>query len=66
MNEMPKRVHMTLPDPVHDDLAKLAEVRGQPVATVAAIVIELYLELQKQSSQVLAKEQTPARRQADV
>ena len=61
MNEMPKRVHMTLPDPVHDELAKLAEVRGQPIATVAAIVVELYLEQQKQSTQVPEQIKPPSK-----
>ncbi len=58
---MPKRVHMTLPDPVHDELAKLAEVRGQPIATVAAIVVELYLEQQKQSTQIPGQDKSPSK-----
>lgn len=42
-----KRVHVSFPDPIHETLAQLAVDRGQPIATVAAILVELYLEQQK-------------------
>jgi hypothetical protein len=44
-----KRVYVTLPDTVADDLQIWAERRDQPLATVAAIAIELYLERLKTS-----------------
>ena len=44
-----KRVYVTLPDTVADDLQIWAERRDQPLATVAAIAIELYLERLKAS-----------------
>ena len=37
-----KRVYVTLPDTVADDLQLWAGLRDQPPATVAAIAIELY------------------------
>ena len=43
-----KRVYVTLPDTVADDLQLWAEKRDQPLATVAAIAIELYLERLKE------------------
>lgn len=43
---------MSLPDPIHDDLIELAESRNQPVATVAAIIVELYLEQKKVIGQI--------------
>ncbi|KPQ31570.1 MAG: hypothetical protein HLUCCA11_23445 [Phormidesmis priestleyi Ana] len=58
-----KRVYVTLPDTVADDLQIWAERRDQPLATVAAIAIELYLERLKasgdlQSSTTLEKNTT--------
>lgn len=44
-----KRVYVTLPDTVADDLQLWAGKRDQPLATVAAIAIELYLERLKES-----------------
>lgn len=44
-----KRVYVTLPDTVADDLQLWAGKRDQPLATVAAIAIELYLERLKEA-----------------
>ena len=44
-----KRVYVTLPDTVADDLQQWAGKRDQPLATVAALAIELYLERLKES-----------------
>lgn len=38
---MPKRVTVTLADTVADKLQRWADARGQPIATVAGIAIEL-------------------------
>ena len=38
---MPRRIYVTLPDTVYASVERWAKVRGQPLATVAAIAIEL-------------------------
>lgn len=50
-----KRVYVTLPDTVADDLQLWAGKRDQPLATVAAIAIELYLERLKESGDLKAE-----------
>ena len=40
MANMTKRVNMSLPDPVYEDLKRWAEHRDQAVAAVAAIAVE--------------------------
>ena len=47
-----KRVYVTLPDTVADDLQLWAGKRDQPLATVAAIAIELHLERLKESGEL--------------
>lgn len=54
---------MSLPDPIHDALTQLAIARGQPIATVAAIVVELYLEQQKVFSHI-SEQNKPLNREA--
>jgi hypothetical protein len=44
MNLMTKRVNVSLPDPVFEDLKRLAEIRDQAAGTVAAILIEFALK----------------------
>jgi hypothetical protein len=41
MSEMSKRITVTLPDTVYRELTAWAEARGQAVAPLAAIAIEL-------------------------
>lgn len=41
MTEVAKRVNVTLPETVHADLKRWAEIREQAIASVAAIAIEL-------------------------
>lgn len=56
-----KRVYVTLPDTVTEDLQRWAEKRDQALATVAAIAIELYLGQLKQTGELPAADQiTPA------
>ncbi|NEQ29836.1 MAG: hypothetical protein F6K04_02345 [Leptolyngbya sp. SIO4C5] len=55
---MPKRVYVTLPDTVADDLQRWADKRGQPLATAAAIALELYVEKLKDSGEILQAETT--------
>ena len=49
-----KRVYVTLPDTVADDLQLWAGKRDQPLATVAAIAIELHLERLKEAGELKA------------
>ena len=51
-NVVAKRVYVTLPDTVADDLQLWAGKRDQPLATVAAIAIELYLERLKEAGEL--------------
>lgn len=41
---VPRRVYVTLPDTVADDLQRWADIRGQAIATTGAIAIELKME----------------------
>ncbi|MEM7067141.1 MAG: hypothetical protein AAF572_28755 [Cyanobacteria bacterium P01_B01_bin.77] len=38
---MPRRVYVTLPDTVYASLERWAKLRGQAIATTAAIAVEL-------------------------
>lgn len=46
---MPKRITITLPNPVYNQLSALSEARDKPPATLAAEAVE---ELVKQAEQV--------------
>ena len=41
---MPKRITITLPNPVYDRLTALSEVRDKPPATIAAECVERLIE----------------------
>ena len=49
---MPKRVHLTLPDPIHNDLVRWATSRGQAIATVGAIALEIAIKQAKESGEI--------------
>ena len=49
---MPRRVYVTLPDTVYATLERWAKARGQAVATVAAIAIELSTREAEQSGEI--------------
>ncbi|MEM9005751.1 MAG: hypothetical protein AAGE59_19780 [Cyanobacteria bacterium P01_F01_bin.86] len=49
---MPKRVTVTLPDPVADSLAQWSEWMGQSLATCAALVIEMGIEVLKEKGEI--------------
>ena len=53
-----KRVYVTLPDTVTEDLQRWAERRDQALATVAAIAIEMYLGQLKQTGELPPADQT--------
>ena len=40
MLEMPKRITITLPNPVYDRLVSLSELRDKPPATLSAEAVE--------------------------
>ena len=50
--DMPKRVHLTLPDPIHDELVRWAKSRGQAIATVGAIALEIAIKQAKESGEI--------------
>ena len=50
--DMPKRVHLTLPDPIHDDLVRWAKSRGQAIATVGAIALEIAIKQAKEAGDI--------------
>ena len=52
MNDMPKRVHLTLPDPVHDELVRWANARGQAIATVGAIALEIAIKQAREAGEI--------------
>lgn len=56
--DMPKRVHLTLPDPIHDDLVRWATSRGQAIATVGAIALEIAIKQAKESGEIPPEEVT--------
>ena len=49
---MAKRVHLTLPDPVHDELARWASARGQAIATVGAIALEIAIKQAREAGEI--------------
>lgn len=49
---MPKRVTVTLPDPVASDLTEWSEWRGQSLATCAALVVEMGIEVLKEKGEI--------------
>ena len=59
-----KRVYVTLPDTVTEDLQRWAERRDQALATVAAIAIEMYLGQLKQTGELPTADQINSTDQA--
>jgi hypothetical protein len=57
MIEVAKRVYVTLPDTVHADLERWADLRDQAIATVAAIAIELAIRDAKDRGELPPPEQ---------
>ncbi|EDX82322.1 hypothetical protein S7335_9 [Synechococcus sp. PCC 7335] len=58
INDMPKRVHLTLPDPVHDELVRWATARGQAIATVGAIALEIAIKQAREAGEIPPAEVT--------
>lgn len=49
---MPRRVTVTLPDPVAANLQEWADIRGQALATVAALAIEKAMDELKAQGEI--------------
>lgn len=64
--DMPKRVHLTLPDPIHDDLARWADARGQAVATVGAIALEIAIKQAKEAGEIPPVEETTKQKEKEA
>lgn len=41
---MPKRITITVPNPIHRQLSKLSVVRDKPLATLAAEAVEQFVK----------------------
>ncbi len=51
MTDVSKRVMVTLPDIVHEDLEKWASYQGRPTANLAAYLIELGIREARQKGE---------------
>jgi hypothetical protein len=51
MDQIVKRITVTLPDTIYRDLTAWAEARGQAVAPLAAIAVELSVRQAKESGE---------------
>lgn len=49
---MPKRITITLPNPVYERLTQLSEVRDKPAATLAAEAVEKMIEQAKEEGEI--------------
>lgn len=57
---MPKRVFLTLPDTLHEDLSNWAEAQGRPVANLAAFLVEIAVREAKMSGEIPEKKEDKA------
>jgi hypothetical protein len=53
MAQMAKRITITLPDTIYKDLAAWADARGQAVAPLAAIAVELSVRQAKDDGEFI-------------
>ncbi|MEM6867173.1 MAG: hypothetical protein F6K00_31675 [Leptolyngbya sp. SIOISBB] len=49
---MPKRITITLPNPVYESLSQLAEIRDEPVAAIATEAVKELVKSAKQSGEL--------------
>lgn len=49
---MPKRITVTLPNPIYEALGELAKVRDKPAATLAAEAVESLIEQAKRAKEL--------------
>lgn len=55
---MPKRITITLPNPVYERLTQLSEVRDKPAATLAAEAVEKMIEQAKEEGEISVEQPT--------
>ncbi|NEP43407.1 MAG: hypothetical protein F6K35_30955 [Okeania sp. SIO2H7] len=60
---MPRRITVTLADTVTDKLQRWADARGQPIATVAGIAIELAVNSAEDKGDIPPKDPTTSTKQ---
>jgi CopG-like RHH_1 or ribbon-helix-helix domain, RHH_5 len=51
-NDVSKRINVTLPDTLYDELERWAEAQGRPTANLAAFLIEIGLKEGKEKGEV--------------
>jgi hypothetical protein len=56
-----KRIYVTLPDTVHEDLEGWAEYQGRPTANLAAYLIELGIREAKERSEFKTRQSSQER-----
>ena len=54
-----KRIYVTLPDTVHDDLEGWADYQGRPTANLASYLIELGLREAKENGEFKTRKDPP-------
>jgi hypothetical protein len=54
-----KRIYVTLPDTVHEDLEGWAEYQGRPTANLAAYLIELGIREAKERGEFKLRQSNP-------
>lgn len=54
--QMPKRITITLPNPVYEGLVALSKVKDKPPATLAAEAVEKLVEETKEAVEILPTE----------
>ena len=57
--QVSKKVFVTLPDSVHEDLERWADLQGRPTANLAAFLIETGINLGKEKGDLPPKTETP-------
>lgn len=59
---MPKRVFLTLPDQLHEDLSAWAEAQGRPVANLAAFLVEIAVREAKANGEIPEKQEKKSKK----
>lgn len=58
VNQVSKKVFVTLPDAVHEDLERWANLQGRPTANLAAFLIETGINAAKEKGDLPARNVT--------
>jgi hypothetical protein len=51
-NDVSKRINVTLPDSLYDELERWAEAQGRPVANLAAFLVEIGLKEGREKGEI--------------